>query len=156
MGATRSSAKKYLRIRPSSSNRISQDLLRESSIELHYETFCLAFSELVLLSAANVCEFGDIFLIFCPSYVVADIPTLPIFPGVSRFLVLSSLKMLSANHRPDYCCDFSRNRDSVMISYIYIYLAGFSKRLSTVTSPVSRVPPSQAFQSQALIKIAAV
>ena len=24
--------------------------------------------------------------------------------------------MISANHRPDYCRDFSRNRDSVMIS----------------------------------------
>ena len=24
--------------------------------------------------------------------------------------------MISANHRPDYCHDFSRNRDSVMIS----------------------------------------
>ena len=24
--------------------------------------------------------------------------------------------MISANHRPDYCYDFSRNRDSVMIS----------------------------------------
>ena len=36
------------------------------------------------------------------------------------------------------------------------YLAGFSKRLSTVTSPVSEYPPplpsSQTFQSQALIK----
>ena len=40
------------------------------------------------------------------------------------------------------------------------YLAGFSTRLSTVTSPVSRVPtpplPSQTFQSQALIKMATV
>ena len=40
------------------------------------------------------------------------------------------------------------------------YLAGFSKRLSTVTSPVSRIPPppfpSQTFQSQALIKMATV
>ena len=38
------------------------------------------------------------------------------------------------------------------------YLAGFSKRLSTATSPVSRVPPlpSQTFQSQALIKMATV
>ena len=39
------------------------------------------------------------------------------------------------------------------------YLAGFSQRLSTVTSPVSRVlplPPSQTFQSQALIKMATV
>ena len=25
--------------------------------------------------------------------------------------------MISANHRPDYCRDFSRNRGSVMISY---------------------------------------
>ena len=44
--------------------------------------------------------------------------------------------------------------------YIYIYLTGFSKRLSTVTSPVSRIPPppipSQTFQSQALIKMATV
>ena len=39
------------------------------------------------------------------------------------------------------------------------YLAGFSKRFSTVTSPVSRVPPplpSQTFYSQALIKMATV
>ena len=38
------------------------------------------------------------------------------------------------------------------------YLAGFSKRLSTVTSPVIRVPPppSQTFQSQALINMATV
>ena len=38
------------------------------------------------------------------------------------------------------------------------YRAGFSKRLSTVTSPVSRVPPppSKTFQSQALIKMATV
>ena len=41
------------------------------------------------------------------------------------------------------------------------YLAGFSKRLSTVTSPVSRVPPPpplslETFQSQALIKMATV
>ena len=33
-----------------------------------------------------------------------------------RFVFLSSLKMISANHRPDYCRDISRNRDSVMIS----------------------------------------
>ena len=33
-----------------------------------------------------------------------------------RFGLLSSLKMISANHRPDYCHDFPRNRDSVMIS----------------------------------------
>ena len=38
----------------------------------------------------------------------------------------------------------------------YIYLAGVSKRLSTVTSPGSRVPPSQTFQSQALTKMATV
>ena len=39
------------------------------------------------------------------------------------------------------------------------YLAGFSKRLSTVTSPVSRIPPPPFlpnFQSQALIKMATV
>ena len=40
------------------------------------------------------------------------------------------------------------------------YLVGFSKRLSTVTSPVSRVPtpppPSRTFQFQALIKRATV
>ena len=38
------------------------------------------------------------------------------------------------------------------------YLAGFSKRLSTVTSLVSGVPPSpsQTLQSQALIKMATV
>ena len=38
------------------------------------------------------------------------------------------------------------------------YLAEFSKRLSTVTSPVSPVPPppSQTFQSQALIKMVTV
>ena len=35
---------------------------------------------------------------------------------VRGFLSLSSLKMISANHRPDCCRDFSRNRDSVMIS----------------------------------------
>ena len=42
--------------------------------------------------------------------------------------------------------------------YPAYYLAGFSKRLSTVTSPVSRVPPppSQTVQSQALIKMATV
>ena len=40
--------------------------------------------------------------------------------------------------------------------HTHIYLAGFSKRLSTATSPVSRVPSSQTFQSQALIKIATV
>ena len=41
---------------------------------------------------------------------------------------------------------------------LIIYLAGFSKRLSTVTSPVFRVPPppSQTFQSKALIKMATV
>ena len=33
-----------------------------------------------------------------------------------NIIVLSSLKMISANQRPDYCRDFSRNRDSVMIS----------------------------------------
>ena len=34
-----------------------------------------------------------------------------------------------------------------LIIYIYIYLAGFSKRLSTVTSPMSRVsPPLPNFQ----------
>ena len=40
--------------------------------------------------------------------------------------------------------------------YIYIYVVEFSKRLSTVTSPLSRISPSQTFQSQALIKIATV
>ena len=35
-------------------------------------------------------------------------------------------------------------------------MVGFSKRLSTVKSPVSRIPPSQTFQSQALIEIVTV
>ena len=32
-----------------------------------------------------------------------------------------------------------------IVVYTYVYLAGFSKRLSTVVSPVSRVPPSTNF-----------
>ena len=49
----------------------------------------------------------------------------------------------------------NKNKNS---NYIYIYLAGFSKRLSTVTSPVSEYPPpsSKTFQSQALIKMATI
>ena len=35
---------------------------------------------------------------------------------IAQFANLSSLKMIPANHRPDHCHDFSRNRDSVMIS----------------------------------------
>ena len=37
-----------------------------------------------------------------------------LFMGSS--FILLSLKMISANRRPDYCRCFSRNRDSVMIS----------------------------------------
>ena len=33
-----------------------------------------------------------------------------------KLIILSSLKMIPDNHRPDYCRDFSRNRDNVMIS----------------------------------------
>ena len=33
-----------------------------------------------------------------------------------QYHILSSLKMISDNHRPDYCRDFSRNGDSVKIS----------------------------------------
>ena len=52
-----------------------------------------------------------------------------------RYDMLSPLKMISANHRPDYCRDFSRNRDSVMVSLrrsvgyrlfkFMMFLAGF-------------------------------
>ena len=35
---------------------------------------------------------------------------------ILSYHILLSLKMISANHRPDHCRHFSRNRDSVMIS----------------------------------------
>ena len=56
--------------------------------------------------------------------------------GFLLYRALPSLKKISANHRPDYCRDFSRNRDNIMISdditdsFVFLLKVGCKSNIS--------------------------